>query len=62
MINNGIGIEKENIPKVMKPFSQVATSEARGHNGTGLGLPITKNLVELLGGTPLIESEIRVGT
>lgn len=62
VIDNGIGIEKEDIPKVMEPFSQVATSEARGHSGTGLGLPITKNLVELLGGTLLIESEIRVGT
>ena len=62
IIDNGIGIEKEDIPKVMEPFSQVPTSEARGHNGTGLGLPITKSLVELLGGTLLIESETRVET
>ena len=62
IIDNGIGIEKKDIPKVMEPFSQVPTSEARGHNGTGLGLPITKSLVELLGGTLLIESEIRVET
>ncbi len=62
VIDNGIGIEKEDLPKVMEPFSQVAASEARGHSGTGLGLPITKNLTELLGGTLLIESEIGVGT
>ena len=62
IIDNGIGIEKKDIPKVMEPFSQVPTSEARGHNGTGLGLPITKSLVELLGGTLLIESETRVET
>lgn len=62
VIDNGIGIEKDNIPKVMEPFSQVAESEARGHSGTGLGLPITKNLTELLDGTLLIESEIDVGT
>jgi signal transduction histidine kinase len=62
VIDNGIGIEKDYIPKVMEPFSQVATSEARGHNGTGLGLPITKNLVEFLSSTLLIESEIRVET
>lgn len=62
VIDNGIGIEKDDIPKVMEPFSQVATSEARGHNGTGLGLPITKNLVEFLSSTLLIESEIRVET
>jgi len=60
--DNGIGIEKEDIPKVMEPFSQVAASEARGHSGTGLGLPITMNLTGLLGGTLLIESEIDVGT
>ena len=62
VIDNGIGIEKDDIPKVMEPFSQAATSEARGHNGTGLGLPVTKNIVELLGSTLLIESEIRVET
>jgi len=62
VIDNGIGIKTKDIPKVMEPFSQVATSEARGHSGTGLGLPITKNLTELLGGTLSIESEIDVGT
>ena len=60
--DNGIGIEEADIPKVMEPFGQVASAETRDHKGTGLGLPITKKLTELLGGTFTLESKYQVGT
>ena len=60
--DTGIGIEAENIPKVFRPFEQVDSSLSRPQEGTGLGLPLTKSLVELHGGTLTLESEIGVGT
>jgi len=60
--DTGIGIEPENIAKVLKPFAQVDSTLARQYDGTGLGLPITKALAELHGGTLDLESEVGVGT
>jgi len=60
--DTGIGIHKSDIPKIMEPFGQVASSDIRDHRGTGLGLPITRRLTELLGGKFLLRSEFGVGT
>jgi signal transduction histidine kinase len=46
----------------LKPFAQVKSSFSRDHEGTGLGLPLTKALVEQHGGTFIIVSEPQVGT
>lgn len=62
VIDTGIGIAAENLPKVFRPFEQVDNSLSRAHEGTGLGLPLTKSLVELHGGSIEIESELGVGT
>jgi signal transduction histidine kinase len=60
--DNGIGIPQEHIDGVFQPFSQVDSSLARKYEGTGLGLPLTKSLVQLHGGTIRIESVPRHGT
>ena len=60
--DNGIGIAPEDIDKVFERFSQVDGSYTRRHSGTGLGLHLTKKLVELHGGTIRLESEVGVGT
>ncbi|MDH5513518.1 MAG: CHASE domain-containing protein, partial [Gammaproteobacteria bacterium] len=60
--DNGIGIPKEHIDGVFQPFSQVDSSLARRYEGTGLGLPLTKSLVQLHGGDIRIESAPRHGT
>ncbi len=60
--DTGIGIDADDIPKVFKPFSQVDGSLSRKHDGTGLGLPLVKSLVEVHGGTIELESELGNGT
>ncbi|MGH6933546.1 MAG: PAS domain-containing sensor histidine kinase [Dongiaceae bacterium] len=60
--DTGIGIAAADIDKVMEPFGQVDTSINRKHRGTGLGLPLTKGLVELHGGSFQIASQPGVGT
>jgi signal transduction histidine kinase len=60
--DTGIGLTPDDISKVLEPFGQVDSDLARRHEGTGLGLPLTKELAELQGGTFLIESSINVGT
>ncbi len=60
--DTGVGIEADKIPMVMEPFSQLAQAMTRDHDGTGLGLPLVKSLVELHGGTFAIESDVGVGT
>jgi signal transduction histidine kinase len=60
--DTGIGIAEENIPKVLQPFGQVDGSYARAHGGTGLGLSIVRALVELHGGTFVLDSTLGQGT
>jgi signal transduction histidine kinase len=60
--DTGIGISASDIPKALSAFGQAAATETRGHQGTGLGLPLAKNLTELHGGKLTLESEIGVGT
>jgi PAS domain S-box-containing protein len=60
--DTGIGIKKEDINKLFKPFSQIDTGLTRNHDGTGLGLSICKKLLEKLCGTISVESEIGKGS
>jgi len=60
--DSGIGITKEDLPKVIEPFIQVESAFSRKHEGTGLGLPLVKKIVELHGGKLDIASELGVGT
>jgi len=60
--DTGIGMAPEYIPKAFMTFSQADSVISRKHEGTGLGLPLAKQLVELHGGTLAIESEVNVGT
>jgi signal transduction histidine kinase len=60
--DTGIGIAPEDIDKVMATFGQVDSRLARRYEGTGLGLPLTKSLVELHDGVITVESEVDVGT
>lgn len=57
VIDSGIGIAKEDQDKLFKSFSQVEASTTRKFGGTGLGLCITKQLVEMMDGTIHVESE-----
>ena len=60
--DTGPGIPKEEIPKVMQAFGQGSRAYQTAEGGTGLGLPIVKNLVELHGGEFELRSELRKGT
>jgi len=60
--DNGIGISPGNIKKVMSEFGQVDNAIAREKEGTGLGLPLSRGLMEVHGGNLEIESEFGIGT
>ncbi len=62
IIDTGIGIAPEDIPKALSRFGQVDGDLDRQYEGTGLGLPLTKALVELHGGALDLQSEVSVGT
>ena len=60
--DTGIGIPASALPKIGRPFEQVESHHAKSHKGTGLGLALSRSLVELHGGTLTIESTEGVGT
>ena len=60
--DHGIGMTEEGIERALLPFGQINTPATRAQSGTGLGLPITKGLVEAHGGTLMIESKAGRGT
>src|SRR5713226_5211203 len=60
--DTGIGIAAEDIPRALERFGQVDSSLSRKYEGTGLGLPLSKRLMELHGGRLEIESVVGVGT
>jgi signal transduction histidine kinase len=60
--DTGIGIAPENIPVVLAPFGQVENDLTRQYEGTGLGLPLVKSLVEMHGGRFEIHSTLGEGT
>lgn len=60
--DTGIGIAPENQERIFQEFEQVDNSYGRKYGGTGLGLPIIKQLVELHGGEVFLKSELGKGT
>ncbi len=60
--DTGIGMSAEQIPVALSPFGQIDSGLNRKFNGVGLGLPLTKRLVELHGGTFEIASVPGRGT
>jgi PAS domain S-box-containing protein len=60
--DTGIGIAAEDIPKALARFQQIDGALSRKHDGTGLGLPLTKVLVEQHGGSMDLQSDVGVGT
>ena len=60
--DSGIGITKEQIEKIFEPFVQADDSVTRKYGGTGLGLTITKNIIELMGGHLDVESIPKIGS
>ena len=62
VVDTGIGMAAEDIPRALQPFGQIDNSLARPQGGTGLGLPLAQRLVELHGGTLTIDSALGKGT
>ena len=60
--DSGIGIALEDIPKALSPFEQIDGGFDRRYEGAGLGLPLTKSLVELHGGSLDLQSQVGAGT
>lgn len=60
--DTGIGLEKDEIPRIFERFYMVDKGRNRNTNSTGLGLAIVKHIVEDMGGTIDVESEINKGT
>ena len=60
--DTGIGMAAGDIPTALSPFGQIDSALNRRHTGTGLGLPLSKRLVEAHGATFAIESDVGVGT
>jgi signal transduction histidine kinase len=60
--DTGVGMSAEQIPIALTPFGQIESNLTRKHDGVGLGLPLTKRLIELHGGTIEIRSEPGTGT
>jgi len=62
VIDNGIGIKAEDLPRLARPFEQVENEHARSNQGSGLGLALSRSFAEMHGGTLTIASEVGVGT
>jgi signal transduction histidine kinase len=60
--DHGIGMTEEELERALQPFGQAKPSTTRNYGGTGLGLPITKGLIEAHGGKLAIESRAGQGT
>ena len=62
VIDNGFGMSKEYLTHIFEPFTRETTKNTKKVQGTGLGMSITKNLVDLMGGKIEVESELNRGT
>ncbi len=56
--DTGVGIEPEQCSRIFEPFHQIDGSMTRSRGGSGLGLSITRQLVELMGGAISVESNL----
>ncbi|MCI8358665.1 MAG: PAS domain S-box protein [Lachnospiraceae bacterium] len=60
--DTGIGMSEEFVTKIFEPFNRELDSTTSGIQGTGLGMAITKNIVEMMGGTISVKSEKGIGS
>ena len=60
--DNGIGMDKDFLPKIFDAFSQENSTSTNKYGGSGLGLAITKNIIEMMNGSIKVESEKGKGT
>jgi PAS domain S-box-containing protein len=60
--DTGIGIAKENMERLFKPFVQLDSSLSRQYSGTGLGLSLVRRMAELMNGTVEVQSEVNKGS
>ncbi|WP_235869203.1 ATP-binding protein [Veronia nyctiphanis] len=60
--DTGIGIPEDRLDAVFENFTQADSSSSRSYQGTGLGLPLCRKLIDLMGGSISVESEEGVGT
>jgi signal transduction histidine kinase len=60
--DTGLGIDKDHLEKIFEPFWQVEQATTRRTGGTGLGLAVTRQFVDLLGGTVGVQSELGKGS
>ncbi len=62
VIDTGIGIAQNELSRLFMPFEQADTSTTRNYGGTGLGLVISRNLAQLMGGELSVDSRVGVGS
>jgi signal transduction histidine kinase/DNA-binding NarL/FixJ family response regulator len=62
VVDTGVGIAPDNLPKVFQEFQQVDGSPRRRHQGAGLGLAISRRFVEMHGGRIWVESQVNQGS
>ena len=62
VIDTGIGIAKDDQARMLEPFTQVESGLSRKHEGTGLGLPLCRALIEVHGGALSLQSDLGAGT
>jgi len=60
--DSGIGMTPAQIKKIFEPFMQAESGTTRKYGGTGLGLPIAKSIIEMMGGKLMVESTAKVGS
>ncbi len=60
--DTGIGIAAKDLDRVLRPFEQVESALSRTHGGTGLGLPYSKRVIEIHGGSLKLSSQVNHGT
>jgi PAS domain S-box-containing protein len=60
--DSGIGIKPEDMERLFKEFEQLESGTARRYGGTGLGLALTRKIVEIQGGTIIVQSEVGKGS
>ena len=62
VIDTGIGMSEEQMGKVFEEFTQAESSTSKDYGGTGLGLPISKKMTEMMGGKMGVKSKEGKGT